>query len=110
MFKKGPIKGDGIDITIKNNPDHFLAPNDWDMVLKARFGKISTSEYKQWYLNLLRSRWETRKEEFKELALQGANKDVKLKCYCSSNSPYCHAKIAAEFMNALVKKLSPAAA
>lgn len=105
MFLRGPIKGDGIDITLKNNPDHFLSPDNWDMVLKARFGKIPVDEYKQWYLNLLRSRWETRKEEFKELALQGIQKNINLKCYCSSNSPYCHAKIAAEFMNALVKKL-----
>jgi hypothetical protein len=110
MFSKGPMKGDGIDITIKNNPEHVLAPDDWDMVLKARLGKIPPEEYKRWYLNLLKTRWETRRDEFKELALQGTDKEIKLKCFCPPSVSYCHAKIASDFMNALAKKMqaSPA--
>ena len=108
MFSKGTIKEDGIDITIKNNPGHFLSPDDWDMVMKARFGKMSPGEYKKWYLNLIRDRWNTRQDEFKALAQEGMAKNIKLLCYCSSHSPYCHAKIAADFMNALVKKMQAA--
>jgi hypothetical protein len=105
MFSKGGIKEDGLDITIKNNPDHFLSPNDWDMVSKARCGKISVNEYKTWYLNLIRARWVTRQEEFKELAKEGLTRDIKLLCFCPKTSPFCHAKMAADFMNALAKKM-----
>jgi hypothetical protein len=108
MFLRGSIKEDGVDITIKNNPNHFLAPNDWDMVLKARCGKISGEEYKKWYLNLIKDRWTTRQDEFKALAQEGLTKDIKLLCFCSKYSSYCHAKIAADFMNALAKKMKPA--
>jgi len=107
MFSKGTMKDDGIDITIKNNPDHVLSPNDWDMVMKARFGKISDEEYKTWYLNLIRERWDTRKKEFLEMAKEGVEKDIKLKCFCSTHNKGCHAYIAADFMNALVRKISP---
>ena len=105
MFSKGVIKEDGIDITIKNNPGHFLSPSDWDMVVKARCSKISAADYKVWYLNLIKERWATRQDEFKELAKEGLNKDIKLLCYCPRTSPYCHAKIASDFMNALAKKM-----
>ena len=108
MFSKGTLKDDGIDITIKNNPDHVLSPNDWDMVVKARCGKITAAEYRRWYLNLIKERWATRREEFKALAQEGMTKDIKLLCYCPKTSPFCHAKIAAEFMNALVKKMQVA--
>jgi hypothetical protein len=106
MFEKGTIKDTGIDITIKNNPDHFLSPNDWGMVQKARFGKISPDEYKTWYLNLIRERWTTRREEFMALAEEGLKNPVKLLCYCPKTSAFCHARIASDFMNALVKKLN----
>lgn len=99
------MKDEGIDITIKNNSDHFLSPNDWDMVMKVKFNKISPTEYRQWYLNLIRERWATRKEEFKAFAIEGMEKDIKLKCFCLPKQAYCHAYTAAEFMNALVKKL-----
>lgn len=105
MFTKGTLKDDGVDITIKNSPDHVLSPNDWDMVVKARCGKITAAEYRRWYLNLIKDRWATRREELKALAQEGMTKDIKLLCYCPKTSPFCHAKIAAEFMNALVKKM-----
>jgi len=106
MFTKGPIKGDGIDITLRNNSDHFLAPNDWDMVMGVKFGKISVEEYKTWYMNLIRSRWETRKEEFIALAKEGIDKDIKLKCFCLKKFKGCHAHLASKFMNAIVDKLN----
>ena len=108
MFVRGAIKEDGIDITIKNNPHHILAPNDWDMVMKVRFNKISAQEYRTWYLNLIRERWQNRRDEFMELAKEAMHKEVKLKCFCSLKSKICHAGIAVEFMNVLVKKLQAA--
>ena len=105
MFLRGTMKEDGVDITIRNNPDHFLAPNDWDMVTGVKFNKVPKQEYKTWYLNLLKERWEERKEEFVELAKTAVSKDIKLKCFCAKSSPICHAGIATDFMNILVKKL-----
>lgn len=105
MFRKGIMKDDGIDITIKNNPDHILAPDDWDMVRDAKFGKISYEEYKVYYLNLIRDRWDTRKEEFIKLAQEGKHDDIALKCYCPMSTKICHAYLAADFMNALIKKI-----
>jgi len=106
MFLKGTIKDTGIDITIKNNPDHILAPNDWNMVYKVKFNKISVIEYRYWYLNLIKDRWEHRKSEFIELARTGLDKDVKLKCFCANTSDRCHAHFASEFMNILVNKIN----
>lgn len=105
MFSKGTMRDEGIDITLKNNPSHFLSPDDWDMVMKARFGKISREEYKTWYLNLIRDRWESRRQEFLDLAKEGLHKDIKLKCFCSVHNNRCHAFIAASFMNAISNKI-----
>lgn len=105
MFIKGTMKEEGIDITLKNNPEHFLAPDDWQMVLDAKFNKIPFEKYKTYYQNLIRERWDKRKEEFLELAREGATKDVCLKCFCSNNTEHCHAVLAASFMNALVEKV-----
>jgi hypothetical protein len=105
MFSKGVLKDTGIDITIKNNPNHVLSPDNWDMVLDVKFGKISHQEYKIYYLNLIRDRWDTRKYEFIDLAKQGATTDIKLKCFCKMSEKYCHAYLASEFMNKLIQKL-----
>lgn len=105
MFSKGVMRDKGIDITLKNNPNHVLAPDNWDMVLGVKFGKVSNEEYYNYYTNLIRSRWVTRKQEFIDLAKQGMQSDIKLKCFCPKNTPYCHADIAAKFLNNLAKKL-----
>lgn len=100
------MKEHGLDITLKNNPDHILAPDDWDIILNAKFNKMPYKEFKTWYLNLLKSRWQTRREEFLELAKKGMREDIKLKCFCPGSNRACHAYIAADFMNALVSKLN----
>jgi hypothetical protein len=105
MFSKGVMKDKGIDVTIKNNPGHVLAPDDWQKVLDVKFGKISRQEYKAYYLNLIRERWATRKQEFIELAKVGAVEDIKLKCFCPMKDKFCHCYLAAEFMNQLIQKL-----
>jgi hypothetical protein len=105
MFFKGLMKDRGIDITIKNNPDHVLAPDSWDMVLAIKFKKISNEKYKEYYLNLIKKRWETRKSEFIELAKKGAKEDIKLRCFCPMKDKFCHCYLAAAFMNKLIEKL-----
>jgi hypothetical protein len=105
MFSKGTLKEKGVDITLKNNPGHVLSPDDWDKVLDVKFGKISVEEYKTWYTNLLRDRWISRRDEIVSLAKEGLLNDIKLKCFCPKNTPYCHAEIAAKFLNNLVSKL-----
>ena len=106
MFHKGVMKDHGIDITIKNNPNHVLSPDSWDMVLNVKFKKISYEEYKAYYLNLLKVRWESRKEEFKELARRGAKEDIKLRCFCQMKDKFCHCYLASAFMNKLIEKLN----
>ena len=106
MFIKGPIKGEGIDITLRNNPDHILAPNDWEKVMGVKFGKVSSEEYKNWYMNLIRERWASHKEDFIALAKEGVEKDIKLKCFCSNSFKACHAHLASRFMNAIIEKLN----
>lgn len=105
MFSKGTMKDDGIDITLKNNPGHVLAPDDWNKVLDVKFNKMDAEEYKNWYTNLLRDRWESRKSEIIELAKEGMDTEIKLKCFCAQNTPYCHAYIAVKFLNNLINKL-----
>ena len=105
MFIKGLMKDNGIDITIKNNPGHILAPDDWGMVMDVKFGKISSEAYKTYYLELLKKRWVTRKDEFIELARQGTEQDIVLRCYCPKTDTFCHAYLAAKFMNNLVGRM-----
>lgn len=105
MFRKGTMKKQGLDITIKNNPDHVLAPDDWDKVMAVRLGRMKPDEYIDYYRGLLKKRWETRRGEFIELANEGMEKEVILKCFCPDSASYCHAHAAAKFMNGLVDKL-----
>ncbi len=107
MFLKGSVikDKDGIDITLKNNPEHVLAPDDESMEIRARIDLVSPDDYRKHYLSLLRNRWETRKPEFIDLAKQGISDPVHLNCYCARTSKTCHSVIASEFMNSLVERL-----
>ena len=106
MFKRGLHKRDkGTDITYRNNPDHVLSPDNYDIVLKARFKKIDPKVFKKYYIELISSRWKNRKEEFKDLLKLGLNGDVTLICYCGKKEKDCHAQYAVDFMNNLIKKI-----
>lgn len=105
MFKKGTMKQQGLDITIKNNSKHVLAPDDWDKVMAVRLGRMKPDEYSEYYKELLKRRWKARRGEFIDLAKEGMEKEVVLKCYCPDSALYCHAHTAAKFMNGLVGKL-----
>ena len=105
MFKKGTMKQDGIDITIRNNPGHVLSPDDWSKVMAVRLGRISPEEYTQYYKGLLKRRWDERRQEIIDLAKEGMLKDIRLKCYCPDSTKYCHAHIAARFLNGVADKM-----
>ena len=105
MFRKGTMKQQGIDITIKNNPNHVLAPDDWKKVMAVRLGRMGAGEYKEYYHGLLKKRWDTRRQEILDLAGQGSREDIVLKCFCPESASYCHAHSAAAFMNGLVRKM-----
>lgn len=86
-----------IDITVKNNPNHVLAPT-WDMVMDFKKGKISWGEYKEKYLDLLRRRWKTRKAEFMHIIEEGQTKTVVLLCFCNDETR-CHRTIAKDVLH-----------
>lgn len=105
MFKKGTMKQEGIDITIRNNPNHVLAPDDWSKVMAVRFGRMSPKDYTEYYKELLKRRWNERRQEIIDIAKEGMFKDIRLKCYCPMSVGYCHAHTAARFLNGIVDKL-----
>jgi hypothetical protein len=106
MFSRGlKVKDKGIDITFRNNPDHVLSPDNPEILLQSRFGKLKAGALKKYYLELLVSRFKNRKSEFISLAKDGMNEEIKLLCYCGKKESECHAQYAAYFMNALIKKI-----
>lgn len=106
MFMRAPMKASGIDVTLRNNPDHVLAPDDKDILIDYRFGKMHPEKFKEYYLELLRNRWEIRRQEFVDLVKEGSVRDINLKCTCAIKDDYCHATLAAKFLNKLIKKVS----
>jgi len=100
MFKTGRIGIDkGIDITVKGNPNHVLAPT-WDMVMAFKKGKITWEQYRERYLQLLSERYKTRRKEFIDLIEQARKEDVVLLCYCKDER-FCHRTLAKEFLESL---------
>jgi uncharacterized protein YeaO (DUF488 family) len=100
MIRTGRIGIDkGIDITVKGNPNHVLAPT-WDMVMAFKKGKITWDYYRRKYLNLLIERYKTRKKEFIDLIEQAKVKDIVLLCYCKDER-FCHRTLAKEFLENL---------
>ena len=99
------MKDTGIDITLRNNSSHILAPDNPEIVRDFKFEKIDSDSFKAYYLTLLKDRWDTRRGEFLELAKRGKSKDIRLKCTCSKCMADCHANLAAKFLNKLITKL-----
>lgn len=105
-FQKGTMRDSGdncLDVTIKNNPGHVLAPDSWDVVMGVKSGKISSEEYKEWYKSLLKERWSSRKREFIDLINRGKSKTIILKCFCPKSDKFCHAYIASDFLNKILE-------
>lgn len=101
-YKPGPDEM-VLDITVKNNPGHVLAPT-WDMVNNFKSGKISWEIYKEKYIQLLRERWRSRKNEFIEIIEKGKTKTIVLLCFCSDETK-CHRSIAKEILEKIHKSL-----
>lgn len=107
MFSKGTMRDVGIDVTIKNNPEHVLAPSDLGMIRKMKLRKITAEEFKAWYVALFKERWASRNGEMRELIRLGRKEDVLLKCPCPAKHKHCHAHVAALYLNKLIEKLPP---
>lgn len=102
-YKPGPDEV-VLDITVKNNPGHVLAPT-WDLVMDFKKGKISWDMYKNRYLQLLRERWKTRKNEFIRIFKESQGKTIVLLCFCSDETK-CHRSIAKEVLEKINSFLS----
>jgi uncharacterized protein YeaO (DUF488 family) len=101
LARIGEVKGQKvIDITVKNNKNHVLAPT-WDMVMELKNGKISWEEYKAKYIGLLEKRFRTRKKEFESLIQMEQAKEIYwFVCFCKDEN-FCHRKLAKEFIEKL---------
>lgn len=103
MFFRQSMKGEGLDITLRNNPGHVLAPDNEGMALGFRFSKVSAIDFKKYYMDLLKERWATRRKDFSALVLLGKEKDIGLRCSCKLGTECCHANLAAKFLNKLIE-------
>lgn len=82
-----------VDISVKNNPKHVLAPT-WDMVLGFQRGTITWDQYVEKYMDLLRSRWANgRAEDIRELARESKYRTLVLLCFCADETR-CHRSLA----------------
>ncbi len=99
--KRYPANALILDITAKDNPEHFLSPT-WEMIWDFKNGKISWKKYKEKYVELLENRFDTRKEEFIELAKTALERPVVFRCYCP-NERYCHRSLAKKAIERIQK-------
>jgi uncharacterized protein YeaO (DUF488 family) len=101
LARIGEVKGPNVvDITVKNNRNHVLAPT-WELVMGFKNGKISWKEYKEKYIELLNHRFKTRKEEFEPLIQMAQTKEIYwFVCFCKDEN-FCHRKLAKEFIERL---------
>ena len=92
-------KGIVIDITVKNNPNHVLAPT-WTMVCGFKDRTITWDQYVEKYIDLLDHRKQTREKEFRDIIDQSKKEDVFLLCYCPV-STQCHRFLAMDYLRAM---------
>jgi len=92
-------KGIPIDITVKGNSNHCLAPT-WKMVMGYKRGDLSWEEYTAQYNTLLKERMLIREKEFYAIAFQGLEGDITLLCYCNAVNR-CHRYLAKKFLESL---------
>jgi len=101
LARIGEVRGQNvIDITVKNNRNHVLAPT-WELVMGFKSGEISWEEYKEKYIALLNQRFKTRQKEFEVLIqMARSNETFWFVCFCR-NENFCHRKLAKEFIEKL---------
>ncbi len=95
------VEGERIDITVKNNKNHVLAPT-WDLVMGLKNQKISWIQYEEGYMRLLNERLKTRRPEFVQLIEKSKKQDIVLICFCTDER-YCHRRLAKEFLDRLAE-------
>lgn len=98
------VEGERIDITVKNNKNHVLAPT-WELVMGMKNGKISWPQYEEGYTRLLNERLRTRRPEFVQLIERSKKQDIVLVCFCTDER-YCHRRLAKEFLDRLAATAS----
>lgn len=89
---------DRLDITVKGKDPlgRIFAPT-WKMVMKAKKGLISESEYTAMYRNLMRASYRNYREAWEDVLGRGR---VTLVCFCPSGS-FCHRYLLAGFFEKL---------
>jgi len=95
------VQGERLDITVKNNRNHVLAPT-WDLVMSMKNQKISWTQYEEGYMRLLNERLKTRRPEFVQLIEKSNKQDIVLVCFCTDER-YCHRRLAKEFLDRLAE-------
>lgn len=98
------VEGISLDITVKNNPTHFLSPT-WSLVRGFKMGQLNWETYKKQYINLVLHRWYDTPSPFIELINLSHNRDIYLKCFCTDEN-LCHRKLAQKILILLDEKLS----
>lgn len=81
-----------VDITVKNNPTHILAPT-WAMVMGLKASLITWEEYVQQYVELVMTRVANGSRLLFELAEKSDNENVVLVCFCEDKKR-CHRSLA----------------
>jgi uncharacterized protein YeaO (DUF488 family) len=101
LARIGEVRGQNvIDITVKNNRNHVLAPT-WELVMSFKNKKISWEEYKKEYTALLNQRFKTRMKEFEVLIQMARSTETYwFVCFCKDEN-FCHRKLAKEFIEKL---------
>jgi hypothetical protein len=105
MFLLGSIKDQGVDITFQRNPGHVLSPDSLDIMLRYRFKKISTEDFRKYYLALLQERRRSREREIVDLAISGITRDIRLVSFEDKRDQSSYAMIACDLLNSLVTKM-----
>ena len=90
---------DGLDITLKSSRGlgRAFAPIAWEMVLGVKRGTVSESQYRDWYLAVLRTSYRTHPSAWQQLL---ALPKVVLLCYCRAGT-FCHRHLLAEVLGKL---------
>ena len=80
---------DALDITIKSaSPEaRPFAPDDWQMVMGVKQGRIAQEAYRAYYTELMRMSCGAHRAEWDALL---AREEVTLLCYCPPTFLSCH--------------------
>jgi uncharacterized protein YeaO (DUF488 family) len=97
---------DGLDVTMKSGTGIgvLLAPtkemvygyraSTGDQRFAGKYAALSEAEYTEQYLELLRQRFSTNREAFRQLVQR---ESITLQCYCGKGK-FCHRRILAEYV------------